>query len=199
MNRRKNPKDGTDVNSIMRDLMSIIPEGALDQEMDEDWDIPRRITGIKKQIIPETVISQRPYIPVMESDQAYHQMFISIFWCWTYKNRVSKFSFVAWNGSAIDASPMFSQSLLRDSQSACLLRSDNIPYFSVSLHFFKIQRNLDIRCVKEFFCVFLHGKFFQRVGIPVFVFDYAFHKWRLMEPEAFQTVNIFPMGGRRGR
>lgn len=29
-------KDGTDVNSIMRDMMSIILEGALDQEMDED-------------------------------------------------------------------------------------------------------------------------------------------------------------------
>ena len=27
-------KDGTDVNSIMRDMMSIILEGALDQEMD---------------------------------------------------------------------------------------------------------------------------------------------------------------------
>ena len=29
-------KDGTDVNSIMRDMMSIILEGALDQEMDEE-------------------------------------------------------------------------------------------------------------------------------------------------------------------
>ena len=29
-------KDGTDVNSIMRDMMSIILEGVLDQEMDED-------------------------------------------------------------------------------------------------------------------------------------------------------------------
>ena len=29
-------KDGTDVNSIMRDMMSIIQEGALDQEMDEE-------------------------------------------------------------------------------------------------------------------------------------------------------------------
>lgn len=31
-------KDGTDVNSIMRDMMSIILEGALDQEMDEEVD-----------------------------------------------------------------------------------------------------------------------------------------------------------------
>ena len=30
-------KDGTDVNSIMRDMMSIILEGALDQELDEEW------------------------------------------------------------------------------------------------------------------------------------------------------------------
>lgn len=29
-------KDGTDVNSIMRDVMSIILEGALNQEMDEE-------------------------------------------------------------------------------------------------------------------------------------------------------------------
>ena len=29
-------KDGTDVNSIMRDMMSIILEGALDQEMNEE-------------------------------------------------------------------------------------------------------------------------------------------------------------------
>lgn len=29
-------KDGTDVNPIMRDMMSIILEGALDQEMDEE-------------------------------------------------------------------------------------------------------------------------------------------------------------------
>ena len=29
-------KDGTDVNSIMRDMMSIILERALDQEMDEE-------------------------------------------------------------------------------------------------------------------------------------------------------------------
>ncbi len=29
-------KDGTDVNSIMRDMMSIILEGALDEELDEE-------------------------------------------------------------------------------------------------------------------------------------------------------------------
>ena len=29
-------KDGTDVNSIMRDMMSVILEGALDEEMNEE-------------------------------------------------------------------------------------------------------------------------------------------------------------------
>ena len=29
-------KDGTDVNSIMRDMMSVLPEGALDEEPDEE-------------------------------------------------------------------------------------------------------------------------------------------------------------------
>jgi len=29
-------KDGTDVNSIMRDMMSVLLEGALDEELDED-------------------------------------------------------------------------------------------------------------------------------------------------------------------
>lgn len=29
-------KDGTDVNSIMRDMMSVILEGALNQELDEE-------------------------------------------------------------------------------------------------------------------------------------------------------------------
>ena len=33
---RVKAKDGTDVNSIMRDMMSIILEGAPDQEMDEE-------------------------------------------------------------------------------------------------------------------------------------------------------------------
>lgn len=34
--KENNVKDGTDVNSIMRDMMSIILEGALDQELDEE-------------------------------------------------------------------------------------------------------------------------------------------------------------------
>ena len=42
-------KDGTDVNSIMRDMMSVLLEGALDEELDE-----------------ETVIPVKPCTPVME-------------------------------------------------------------------------------------------------------------------------------------
>ena len=30
-------KDSTDVNSIMRDMMSVLLEGALDEELDEKW------------------------------------------------------------------------------------------------------------------------------------------------------------------
>lgn len=38
-------KDGTDANSIMRDIMSVILKGALDEEMDEELDIPRDRKG----------------------------------------------------------------------------------------------------------------------------------------------------------
>lgn len=47
-------KDGTDVNSIMRDMMSIILEGALDQELDEELGYSKgskrrlRTTGCKE-------------------------------------------------------------------------------------------------------------------------------------------------------
>lgn len=56
-------KDGTDVNSIMRDMMSIILEGALDQKWMRNWDIPSMIIGTRKQIIPEMAIPRRPCIP----------------------------------------------------------------------------------------------------------------------------------------
>ena len=48
-------KDGTDVNSIMRDMMSIILEGALDQELDEELGYSKRIselTGTVESTIP---------------------------------------------------------------------------------------------------------------------------------------------------
>ncbi len=45
-------KDGTDVNSIMRDMMSVLLEGALDEELDEElgyskYDYLRLITVSK--------------------------------------------------------------------------------------------------------------------------------------------------------
>ena len=57
-------KDGTDVNSIMRDMMSIILEGALDQEMDEELGYSSMIIETRKRIIPEMAILRRPCIPV---------------------------------------------------------------------------------------------------------------------------------------
>ena len=45
-------KDGTDVNSIMRDMMSIILEGALDQELDEELGYSKYDYRNKEPIIP---------------------------------------------------------------------------------------------------------------------------------------------------
>ena len=59
-------KDGTDVNSIMRDMMSIILEGAPDQELDEELGFPSMIIEIKKPIIPGMDIPRKHYIPVTE-------------------------------------------------------------------------------------------------------------------------------------
>ena len=58
-------KDGTDVNSVMRDMMSIILEGALDQEMEEELGYSRYDFATKKRIIAEMVIPRRPCIPAM--------------------------------------------------------------------------------------------------------------------------------------
>lgn len=44
-----NVKDGTDVNAIMKDMISIILECALDTEMDENLLILSMITGIRIQ------------------------------------------------------------------------------------------------------------------------------------------------------
>lgn len=44
--------DGTDVNSIMRDIMSIILEGALDKEMNEKLDILR---DLKREFEPQVI------------------------------------------------------------------------------------------------------------------------------------------------
>ena len=39
-------KDGTDVNSIMRDMMSVLLEGALDEELDEEDKLEEIIKGV---------------------------------------------------------------------------------------------------------------------------------------------------------
>jgi len=57
-------KDGTDVNSIMRDMMSVLLEGALDEELDEELGYSKYET--KKQTTAETVIPAKPCTPVME-------------------------------------------------------------------------------------------------------------------------------------
>ena len=53
-------KDGTDVNSIMRDMKAPWTRSWM-----KNWDIPSMITGTKKPIIPGTVILRRRCIPVM--------------------------------------------------------------------------------------------------------------------------------------
>lgn len=63
---KDNPvKNGTDVNALMGEMMSVILEGSLDGEMMRNWVTPSMIFGTKKQIIVEMAITQNPYIPVM--------------------------------------------------------------------------------------------------------------------------------------
>ena len=57
-------KDGTDVNSIMRDMMSIILEGALDQEMNEELGYSKYDYRNKETDNSEMAIPRRPCIPV---------------------------------------------------------------------------------------------------------------------------------------
>ncbi len=46
-------KSGNDVNSIMRDMMSVLLEGALDEELNEELGIPNMITATKRPITAE--------------------------------------------------------------------------------------------------------------------------------------------------
>ena len=57
-------KDGTDVNSIMRDMMSVILDGALDEEM-RNWVTPSMIIATKKRITAAMVIPRKQCIPAM--------------------------------------------------------------------------------------------------------------------------------------
>ena len=50
-------KDGTDVNSIMRDMMSVLLEGALDEELDEElgyskYDYRNKETDNSRNVVP---------------------------------------------------------------------------------------------------------------------------------------------------
>ena len=59
-------KDGTDVNSIMRDMMSIILEGALDQELDEELGYSKYDYRNKETDNSGMDIPRKRYIPVTE-------------------------------------------------------------------------------------------------------------------------------------
>ena len=59
-------KDGTDVNSIMRDMMSVLLEGALDEELDEELGYSSMIIETKKQITVEMGIPAKPCTQAME-------------------------------------------------------------------------------------------------------------------------------------
>ena len=54
-------KDGTDVNSVMRDMMSVLLEGVLDEELDEELGYSKYDYRNKK-----TDTQKRQCIPVME-------------------------------------------------------------------------------------------------------------------------------------
>ena len=59
-------KDGTDVNSIMRDMMSIILEGALDQELDEELGYSKYDYRNKETDNSRNGFPRKRYIPVTE-------------------------------------------------------------------------------------------------------------------------------------
>lgn len=60
-------KDGTDVNSIMRDMMSIILEVHWIRNWMRNWAIPSMITAISKPTIPGMAILRKRCIPAMET------------------------------------------------------------------------------------------------------------------------------------
>ena len=58
-------KDGTDVNSIMRDMMSILLEGVLDEELDEELGYSKYNYRNKDTDNSRNGHSQKPCIPAM--------------------------------------------------------------------------------------------------------------------------------------
>ena len=59
-------KDGTDVNSIMRDMMSVILEGALDEELDEELGYSKYDYRNKETDNSRNGHSSKTMTPVME-------------------------------------------------------------------------------------------------------------------------------------
>ena len=59
-------KDGTDVNSIMRDMMSVILEGVLDEELDEELGYSKYDYRNKETDNSRNGHSTKPCTPVME-------------------------------------------------------------------------------------------------------------------------------------
>ena len=62
-----NIKDGTDVNSIMRDMMSVLLEGALDEELDEElgyskYDYRNKETDNSKKDLYHYLLSTTYYL-----------------------------------------------------------------------------------------------------------------------------------------
>lgn len=61
-------KNGTDVNSVMRDMMSVLLEGVLDEELDEDLlIIQSTTTATKIRITAGTGIHPKSCIPATET------------------------------------------------------------------------------------------------------------------------------------
>ena len=59
-------KDGTDVNSIMRDMMSVLLEGALDEELDEELGYSKYDYRNKETDNSRNGHSSKTMTPVME-------------------------------------------------------------------------------------------------------------------------------------
>ena len=58
-------KSGTDVNSVMRDMMSVLLEGALDEELNEELGYSKYDHRNKDTTTAVTDIHKRPCIPAM--------------------------------------------------------------------------------------------------------------------------------------
>ena len=58
-------KSGNDVNSIMRDMMSVFWKGLLTKSLMRNWGIPNTITATKRPITAGMDIPRKQCVPVM--------------------------------------------------------------------------------------------------------------------------------------